>query len=114
MTVSLEGTRRQKSQQLELAVDGRGEAPTIQCSGEAPTAAKGNERSGNDQRLMEAVVERANAIVALKRVRQNRGSPGIDGMTVEDLPVYLATEWEAIRAQLLAGTYQPQPVKRQE
>jgi len=63
---------------------------------------------------MEAVVERANAIAALKRVRQNQGSPGIDGMTVEDLPVYLATEWEAIRAQLLAGTYQPQPVKRHE
>ena len=112
--MSLEGTRRQKSQQLELALDGRGEAPTIQRSGEVPTWANGNERSGRDHRLMEAVVERANAQAALKRVRQNQGSPGIDGMTVENLPIYLMTEWEALRAQLLAGTYQPQPVKRQE
>ena len=112
--MSLEGTRRQKSEQLELALDSRGEAPRSQRSGEVRTATNGNERSGSDHRLMEAVVERANAIAALKRVRQNRGSPGIDGMTVEDLPVYLATEWEAIRAQLLTGSYQPQPVKRQE
>ncbi len=111
--MSLEGTRRQKSEQLELALEARGEAPHGQRSGEVPTAANGNERSGSDQRLMEAVVERANAIAALKRVRQNQGSPGIDGMTVDDLPLYLATEWEAIRARLLTGTYQPQPVRRQ-
>jgi len=112
--MSLEGTRRQKSEQLELALDSRGEAPKSQRSGEVPTVANGNERSGRDHHLMEAVVERANAIAALKRVRQNQGSPGIDGMTVDDLPAYLATEWEAIRGQLLAGTYQPQPVRRQE
>jgi group II intron reverse transcriptase/maturase len=62
---------------------------------------------------MEAVVERGNAIAALRRVRQNRGSPGIDGMTVEELPKYLAEHWTEIREQLLAGTYQPQPVRRQ-
>ena len=112
--MSLEGARRQKSRQLELALEARGEAPHGQRSGETPTATNGNERSGNDQRLMEAVVERANAIAALKRVRQNRGSPGLDGMTVEGLPGYLATEWPAIREQLLSGSYQPQPVKRQE
>ena len=112
--MTLEGTRRQKSEQLELALEARGEASQSQRSGEAPTVANGNERSGRDHRLMEAVVERANAIAASKRVRQNQGSPGIDGMTVDDLPAYLATEWEAIRGQLLAGTYQPQPVKRQE
>ena len=112
--MTLEGTRRQKSEQLELALEAGGEAPQGQRSGEVPTLANGTERSGSDHRLMEAVVERANAIAALKRVRRNQGSPGIDGMTVDDLPVYLATEWEAIRAQLLAGTYQPQPVRRQE
>jgi len=112
--VSLEGTGRQKSEQLELALEARGEAPEGRRSGEVPTVGNGNERSGSDHRLMEAVVERANAIAALKRVRQNQGSPGIDGMTVEDLPIYLAMEWEAIRGQLLAGTYQPQPVKRKE
>ena len=112
--MSLEGARHQKSEQLELALEARGEAPHDRRSGEAPTAANRDERSGNDQRLMEAVVERANAMAALKRVRQNRGSPGIDGMTVDDLPGYLARHWVTIREQLLTGTYQPQPVRRQE
>ena len=112
--MNLERAERQKSEQLELALDNRGETPTSRRSGEVPTMESGTERSGSDHGLMEAVVERANAIAALKRVRQNQGSPGIDGMTVEELPVYLAIEWEAIRAQLIAGTYQPQPVRRQE
>jgi RNA-directed DNA polymerase len=112
--VHLEGTRRQKSEQLELALEARGEALHGQRSGEALTAANGTERSGSDRRLMETVVERANASAALKRVRQNKGSPGIDGMTVDELPVYLATAWPEIREQLLAGTYQPQPVRRWE
>ena len=60
---------------------------------------------------MEQVVERGNVKAALKRVRQNKGSPGIDGMTVEELPTYLVEHWAAIREQLLAGTYQPQPVR---
>ena len=81
-------------------------------SGEAPTAARGDRRSGSDH-LMEEVVERSNARAALKRVRQNKGSPGSDGMTVEELPKHLAEHWEDLRAQLLAGTYQPRPVKRQ-
>jgi len=91
----------------------RGEAPNGQRSDEAPRAANGNERSGNDH-LMELVVERSNARAALKRVRQNKGGPGIDGMTVDELPEYLVEHWEDLRVQLLAGTYQPKPVKRQE
>jgi retron-type reverse transcriptase len=46
---------------------------------------------------------------ALKRVRQNKGSPGVDGMTVDELPKHLVENWEAIRAQLLDGNYQPKP-----
>jgi len=106
---------RQKSvEQMELALDSRGETPRSQRSGEAPTTSRGDGRSGGDHRLMEQVVGRANALAALKRVKQNRGSSGVDGMTVDDLTPYLATHWEAIREQLLAGSYQPQPVKRQE
>ena len=65
----------------------------------------GNERSGSD-RLMEQVVERSNVKVALKRVRENKGSPGIDGMTVDELPQHLVEHWEELRAKLLAGAYQ--------
>jgi len=104
---------RQKTQQLVLPLECRGEAPTGRRSGEASTAANGNERPGTD-RLMEEVVQRGNAKAALKRVRQNKGSPGVDGMTVDELPEYLAEHWEEIREQLVAGTYQPKPVKRQE
>jgi len=63
---------------------------------------------------MEEVCERANLITAWKRVRANKGSPGIDGMTVDALPDYLREHWPVIRAQLRQGTYQPQPVKRVE
>ena len=111
--VNLEDDMRQKTRQLELPLDSRGEAPRSQRSGEASTAASGNERPGRD-RLMEEVVQRGNAKAALKRVRQNKGSPGVDGMTVDELPEYLVEHWMEIREQLLAGTYQPRPVKRQE
>ena len=106
--------RQKTSEQLELALDSRGEAPRSQCSGEAPTTSGGDDGSGGDHRLMEQVVERANALAALKRVKQNKGGPGVDGMTVDDLTPHLAMHWEGLREQLLAGTYQPQPVKRQE
>jgi group II intron reverse transcriptase/maturase len=62
---------------------------------------------------MEAVVERRNLQAALKRVKQNKGSPGIDGMTVGELPDHLRVHWPSLREHLLAGTYQPQPVRRQ-
>jgi group II intron reverse transcriptase/maturase len=63
---------------------------------------------------MERVVSRPNLQAALKRVRKNKGSPGIDGMTVDELPNYLRTHWPMLRDQLLAGTYQPSLVKEQQ
>jgi RNA-directed DNA polymerase len=61
---------------------------------------------------MEAVVAAENVRQALRRVRANKGSPGVDGMTVGELPDYLRSAWPAVRAALLAGEYEPQPVKR--
>ncbi len=61
--------------------------------------------------LMEKVVRRENLVAALKRVRANKGSPGIDGMIVEELGGYLREQWSRIREELLRGDYQPQPVK---
>jgi len=62
---------------------------------------------------MERVVSRPNLLAAYKRVKRNKGSPGIDGMTVEELPHWLGDHWQEVRERLLAGTYQPRPVKRQ-
>ena len=109
----LEGAGRQMTRQLELPLEVGGEAPQGQRSGEAPTATTGPGGSGDDC-LMERVVERDNVTAALRRVRQNQGSPGVDGMTVDELPTYLAEQWEALRGQLLEGTYQPKPVRKVE
>jgi RNA-directed DNA polymerase len=102
--------------QLELVLESGGEASVTSVSGEAGRAEHGTKRSGSDPslpgQLMERAVARENAIRALKRVRRNRGSPGIDGMAVEELEPYLRENWGAIREQLLAGSYQPGAVKR--
>ncbi|HEU0053858.1 MAG TPA: group II intron reverse transcriptase/maturase, partial [Longimicrobium sp.] len=63
---------------------------------------------------MERVVERGNVKAALKRVEQNKGSPGIDGMTVDELRSWLVENWKEVRERLLDGTYQPTPVRGQE
>jgi RNA-directed DNA polymerase len=78
---------------------------------EAPSAGSGDERPGTSD-LMEKACERRNLLAALKRVRQNAGSPGIDGMTVEQLSVHLRAHWPRLREELLSGRYQPQPVRR--
>jgi RNA-directed DNA polymerase len=93
-----------------------GEAAKAAVRVEASTAGRGNGRLGTheEQRhgLMELAVERQNCLAALRRVRSNKGSPGIDGMTVEELANYLKGNWLRIREDLLAGRYRPQPVRR--
>lgn len=111
--MNLGGAGLQKSgEQLELPFESAGEAREANGSGEALRATRGDERSGMGS-LMEQVVERANLKAALKRVKQNKGGPGIDAMTVGELSEYLKREWARIRVELLEGTYRPQPVKRQ-
>ncbi len=108
----LNGTRPQMSKQLELLFETRGETPTGRRSEEAPLAIDVPERSQRGD-LMERVVARSNLQAALKRVKSNKGSPGIDGMTVGELSAHLKEHWPVIREQLLAGTYRPQRVKQQ-
>jgi len=109
MPSGLVNKRPQMSKQLELPLGGGGEAPKTGRSGEAMAATRGNRRSGTSA-LMEQVVEASNLRSALKRVRRNKGSPGIDGMTVNELAGYLREHWPTLREQLLRGEYQPQPV----
>src|SRR5208283_3594532 len=77
-------------------------------------AKRGTESLAIGEPLMEEVCEREYCKQALARVRRNKGSPGVDGMTVHELTGYLKEHWPAIREQLLSGTYKPQPVKRVE
>ena len=107
---------RQKTQRtLASATAATGEAPSAPARGpESRQAGRVIERQADTERLMEEVCEREHLKRALQRVRSNKGSPGIDGMTVDELPGYLRDHWPASRQQLLSGTYEPQPVKRVE
>lgn len=110
------GGKRQNNQLLlAFMQEGRGEAPTACVGGTEPPAAKRETESpGEDERLMEVVCSRENLWRALTRVQANKGSAGVDGMTVHQLPDYLKEHWPAIREQLFQGAYKPQPVKRVE
>src|SRR5436190_15425985 len=108
--------RRQKNQLvLAFLEEDRGEAPRCLPEGTESSAGKrGIESPAITEQLMEEVCERENCKQALKRVKANKGSAGVDGMTVQQLPEYLKQHWPAIREQLLSGTYRPQPVRRVE
>ena len=80
---------------------------------QASTAVEGKTQPGTEM-LLEEVLRRENMLNALRRVCSNKGAPGMDGMTVEELVPYLKTEWPRIREELLKGTYQPAPVKQGE
>ena len=110
-------TRRQNIQlELVLEPEAKGEARRAGTQGtearmaraepERPTAGWGPS--------MEAVVEPGNLKKALARVRRNKGAPGIDGMTVEELGAHLKDHWPGTKFRLLDGTYEPQPVRRVE
>ena len=109
-------TKRQNNQ-LELAflTESRSEPPRgVREGTEALMKDRGTESPASTEPLMEEVVERENCKQALARVKANQGSPGVDGMTVHELPEFLKQHWPAIREQLLSGTYKPQPVRRVE
>jgi len=71
-------------------------------------------RPGPDENLLERILSRENMLKAWKRVKANKGAPGTDNMPVEDFMDFACEHWDAIRSSLLAGTYQPLPVKRVE
>jgi len=84
--------RKRQNNQMELAfmVEGRGEPPTAAVEGPELSVAKHDTESpASTEHLMEEVCQRDNLKDALKRVRQNKGGPGVDGMTVDELPDHL-------------------------
>ena len=108
--------KRQNNQLLlAFAEENWGEAPKGLDEGtESFTVKRGTESPVIGEQLMEEVCGRENCKRALARIKANKGSAGIDGMTVLQLPEYLKQHWLAIREQLLSGTYKPQPVKSVE
>src|ERR1700726_5066221 len=81
---------------------------------ESWVATSGSESPARTDRLMEEVCERENLKEALRQVKGNKGSAGVDGITVSQLTDYLKQHWPVIREQLLNGTYEPKPVRRGE
>src|SRR3989441_11845261 len=106
---------RPEQEVLAFPVEGRSDAPKAAEKGtETLVAKRKTESLAGTERLMEEVCELENSKQALQRVKANKGSPGVDGMTVDELPEYLKQYELEIGEQLRNGTYQPQPVKRVE
>ncbi len=114
--MNLRNDRRQNNQiELDFSSKPTGEARQAGREGtETFPAAHGSESPASTNRLMEEICERGNLREALRRVKANKGSPGVDGMTVGGIADYLKEHWPAIREQLLNGTYEPRPVRRVE
>ncbi|MFH1674564.1 MAG: group II intron reverse transcriptase/maturase [Pseudomonadota bacterium] len=98
-------TNIRPAKQLWLPLQSKGELSVAEAEPSSPDRGR---------QLMESVLERENLRAALRNVMRNGGSPGIDGMTVKDLPEYLKKEWPKLRRQLLNGEYVPTPVRRVE
>lgn len=109
------GQRQEKQLRLAFETDGGNTLPAAAREGAEPVmATHDSESPAIKTLLMEEVCERENLKEALRRVKANHGSPGIDGMTVEQLPDYLRAHWPKHREELLQGTYRPSPVRRVE
>src|SRR5262250_3311534 len=115
--MNLRSDMRQKNTQTSLDFHSAPTGETRRATGEGteslPTVHTPENPASTNQ-LMEEVCERANLKEALRQVRANKGSAGIDRMTVDQLGGYLKQHWPAIREQLLNGTYEPKPVRRVE
>src|SRR5271167_4656856 len=114
--MNLRNDMRQKIQgELDFSTSPAGEAREAGREGtESVPVMRGSESPASTNRLMEEVCERENLKEALRRVKANKGSAGVDGMTVGGITDYLKQHWPTIREQLLNGTYEPQPVRRVE
>ena len=113
MRNSQDGKWRKNQGQLAFGETGEGEARNPSPEGtEPPAAERSTERPAKATGLMEVIVSPENMKKALKRVMENKGAPGPDGMTTTELPLFLSQNWQGIREELLSGTYRPQPVRR--
>lgn len=109
--MSLGRAVHQKPVELGRNAGGRGEAEPEAVRDEARTARHETGSPGRDD-LLAQVLAKANMEAAWKRVKSNRGSAGVDGLSIRDTAEHLKTHWSRIRASLLDGSYRPLPVRR--
>ncbi len=108
-----DGKQQNIQKQLDFSVGLTGEAREASREGPESSGARSEpENPASTDRIMEAICEWENLKEAMWRVKANKGSAGIDGMTVDELPDYPALL--VIREHRRRGTYEPQPVKRVE
>ena len=100
----------QMSANAERAGVARGEAPRDPVSDETQGTTHDTESTGSG--LLLQALTRQNLLKAMKRVKANKGAAGADGMDIDQTFEYLKHHWPRIRAELLAGTYRPSPVRR--
>jgi RNA-directed DNA polymerase len=114
--MNLKSDKRQNIQlELDFSFTRSGEAcGTGREEIESLSTAHDSKSPAITNRWMEEVCERENLKEALRQVKTNKGSAGIDRMTVGQLDDYLKQHWPVIREQLLNGTYEPKPVRRVE
>lgn len=105
------GKRNGKTARAMVSNGGTG---SNQCNGSQTSAARNENAGDKSTRLMEEVLRRVNLIEAHRRVKRNRGAPGVDGMTVDELMPFCREHWDEIRRQLLDETYKPRPIRAVE
>jgi RNA-directed DNA polymerase len=81
---------------------------------ESGAASKANPERRTQRNMLEQILTRTNLQRAWKRVRQNQGAPGIDGVSIDEFPEQVRKHWSEIKRSILEGSYKPSPVKRVE
>lgn len=90
---------------------GSGRKPLEQEAGASSVTAEPTPRPEAETGLLEMILSRENMMAALRRVETNKGAPGVDGLSVEQLRGHLTAHWATIKEDLLAGRYKPAPVR---
>jgi RNA-directed DNA polymerase len=110
----IKGDAERRAEKLESHPEGSRRNGREEGLGASRVTARRDTTGPEAEQLLEAVVERENMWLALKQVERNKGAAGVDNMTVGQLRAYLREHWLRIKAELLAGKYQPQPVRKVE
>jgi len=107
-----EGVEKLEEKPASCSTNGGRNPLNVGCEHQMNTTRRGN--SIQNEALLEVVLERGNMITAYERVVENKGAPGVDGITTAALKAYLDSHWQRIKEEMLMGNYKPQPVRQVE